>query len=396
MSNLDKTRAITIHDTNQSFSIVEIDSTDGFRALKAEWDALLRSSQANRLFLSWQWQFGWWETWSQDPGMRLLLLKACRQDRLVGIAPLYLDTVRLRGGMNVTRMQFIGNAWRKKATVRTEYLGFILADDEPAQIAAAFLEYVSAQHDWDEFVICDSVRDTDTYRQVRRSAADNKWLVSEAEVDRGVKIDTSGDFETYLQSLGRNTRLKLYNRRKHLYAVGNVELTHASANEAGTYFEILNAFHRRRWGRDCFAGPALSFHTNLVRRLGPAQSHDFSCLTIDGNPVSVSYNLQVEDTVYNIQSGFEENYDSKLSLGTLHMGFAIEAAFDSGTIQTFDLLAGGGKSEFYKKKYKGQAVEFVTLQITRNRLLRSFRAVYESLPVYMKRLISKSVSVLGL
>ena len=377
-------------------SIIEVDGIDGFRSMQTEWEALLRISGADTLYLSWQWQFSWWETWSGGPDLRLLLLKAYRDGELAGIAPLYLDRVRLRGGMCVTRLQFIGNAWRKRPTVRTEYLGFVLPNHGAGEVAAAFLQHLSRHYRWDEFVVCDALRDSISYRQILKLAAASGWQAHEAGIDRGIRVDTVGDFKAYLQSLGKNTRLKLYNRRKRLHELGTVGISRASSEETDSYFDILNAFHRGRWGKECFARPALEFHTRLIGRLGPNQAFDLSCLMIDNEPVSVSYNLRAGDTVYNLQSGFLEDYDSKLSLGTLHMGFCIEKAFEDKNVHAFDMLAGSGKTEFYKQKYRGSPVEFVTLLVTRHSMLKTARALYLAMPAGIKRLVAKAASLLRL
>jgi len=127
--------------------------------------------------------------------------------------------------------------------------------------------------------------------------------------------------------------------------------------------------------------------------MGSRQSRYFSCIKVNGKIVSVSYNLRAADTIFNLQSGFEEAYDKKLSLGTLHMGISIEEAFSDEGICVFDMLAGGGKSEFYKRKYAGETVEFITLQVTRNKYLKIVRSMYDILPDNIKRLISKMVSL---
>jgi hypothetical protein len=48
------------------------------------------------------------------------------------------------------------------------------------------------------------------------------------------------------------------------------------------------------------------------------------------------------NTVYNIQSGFDKNFDIKLSPATLHMGCAIDDAFNDKQLINFDMLVGMG------------------------------------------------------
>ncbi len=371
-----------------NIKVEELSNTSAFRDARQEWTELLQISEANQLFLSWEWQYTWWETWVEVLNIKLMLLKAYEGDILVGIAPLYIDNLRLRSGIKVSRIQFIGNAWRREGTVRTEYLEFITSKRQSSKVCSAFVEYLSNKKDWDEFVICDLQKNTDTYRQIKKQQKYSNWFIDVAEQDHGMNIGVLGKFENYVKGLGRNTRLKLFNRRKYLNGLGNIKYVSASNEDVGQYLSILNTFHQRRWGKDCFAGPSLDFHKILLNRLNDQQNYNLDCINIDGKAISILYNLIINHTVYNIQSGFDENFDKKLSLGTLHMGYAIENAFNDQSVVNFDMLAGKGKSEFYKSKYKGRMVDFVTLRVTRSQMLNLLYMISHIVPDKLKPIFS--------
>ena len=373
-------RAITVRESGD---------TAVFRDLREEWTGLLQESTANKLFLSWEWQYTWWETWASRLGLRLILLRAYSDDRLVGIAPLYVDNLRLCCGLVVRRVQFVGNAWGRVDTVRTEYLEFITARAGAAEICSAFLDHLSGMRCWNEFVIRDLQKGSETYQQINRHAREYRWYMDVPEEERGISIATDGAFNDYVQGLGRNTRLRLFNRRDYFRGLGSVEHVSASSSELGAYFSILNSFHRKRWGKDCFSGPSLDFHMALIQRLGRQQDYRLDCFKVDGKPVSILYNLFAGNIVFNLQSGFIQDFDRKLSLGTLHMGYAIEDAFKDPLRTEFDLLAGSGKREFYKSKYRGETVEFVTLRITRSHLLNVWYRTKRMLPASIKRGLHK-------
>jgi hypothetical protein len=203
--------------------------------------------------------------------------------------------------------------------------------------------------------------------------------------DRGTRVQTRGSFADYLSGLGRHTRLKLYSRRGYLEGLGDIELEHATAETTGMFFDILNRLHRRRWGDDCFSGKDLQFHREFLGRLAPERQYELSCIRHNENPISVIYNVTAGDVTYNLQSGFDENFDRKLSLGTLHLGLSIEKAFSDDTVSMFDLLAGSGKHEYYKSRYHGEDVEFITLQVARTGFLKFIYRLYMLLPMQLKR-----------
>lgn len=364
-----------------------------FGSMEAEWGALLPATSADRLFLSWQWMYTWWDTWAGDLGLDLCILTARREGELIGIAPLYLDSVRVRQYLPVRRLQFIGNAWQRTDTVRTEYLGFITASDISRELCDAFLAFIFDSLDWDEFVICDLSGLTDTSVALHGFCRDRKRPVFHTDIDFGIRIPVQGDFADYLKTMGKNTRLKFYNRRTYLDKLATHSIEYATPGTLDTHFSALNLFHRERWGADCFAGKSIEFHRNLLGRLGPSQKMLFSTLFIDNEPVSTSYNISAGDTVYNVQAGFYENYDKKLSLGTLHMGYAVENAFKSAHVKYFDLLAGNGKNEFYKQKYPGERMAYCTLIATRGKLISLVRWIESSTPEPIKRVISRVLAL---
>ena len=71
------------------------------------------------------------------------------------------------------------------------------------------------------------------------------------------------------------------------------------------------------------------------------------------------------------------------------MGCAIESAFNDKSVVNFDMLVGKGKSEFYKSKYKGRVVDFVTLRVTRSQMLKLLYMVSHIVPDKLKLILSK-------
>jgi len=364
--------------------IKEIADPAEFRAMEASWNELLERSDANQLFMSWAWQYSWWETWGDAMGLDMYLLVASRGNDLVGIAPLYFDKVLLGDYLPVVRLQFIGNAFRRQGTVRTEYMEFITARDCENDVCQAILEYMSVDRRWDEFIVCDMPGTSRTFRSILDQRDRKKWLVFVRDSDRGIKVNTEGRFGDYLSGLGKNTRHKLFGRRKYLQKTGNIEVTSSTMATLDEYFAVLNRFQRARMGRDCFSADSLLFHKRLLHRLTAGQDFELACIQRGNAPVSIIYNISSRDTVYNIQSGFDEHFDAKLSMGTLHLGLAIEHAFADPGTKAFDMLAGSGKKEYYKSRFHGDEVEFITLQVARKRLLKVLYTLYLRLPGIFK------------
>ncbi|MEO9701059.1 GNAT family N-acetyltransferase, partial [Marinobacter alexandrii] len=95
-----------------------------------------------------------------------------------------------------------------------------------------------------------------------------------------------------------------------------------------------------------------------------------SLLSCDQSAISVLYNVEFKGTVYNLQSGYLESFHKKLSIGSLHLGYCIEEAFLDPGVRLFDLLAGGGKNDNYKKRLATDITPLVSVMIVRGTLLK--------------------------
>ena len=369
--------------------IVKALSEADFAAMSAPWQRLLQTSDADPMFLSWAWQYSWWETWSRSLKLQLVLLAAYEGEELIGLAPLYRDTIHLGRWLKIRRLQFIGNAWRRADTVRTEYLEFIVNRGRLDDVLQAFSSYLVSHVAWDELIICDIPRAAESYRSVRRCFEARDLYAFDRSSDRGVRIPIVDDFQSYLSSLGKNTRLKLYNRRTYFESLGEVSIEDANHDQISEYFSDLNSLHSFRWGKECFYGKSLDFHKLFLTRLEQLEALKFSRIKLNGAVVSTLYNVRIGNVEYNLQAGFLENMDKKISMGTLHLGYAIERAFKEMRQGNFDLLAGNGKNTFYKQSLSQNTVEFSTLQIVKSRWLRWIYRGYFASPPKLRKILSK-------
>ena len=360
---------------------VDLLDEDAFAALHCDWADLLAKSNADPLFMSWPWLYSWWETWGESLGLELMLLGVYQaDDQLVGIAPMYRHRIPLSIGMTVTRVHFLGNAWRVSPTVRTEYVGLVARSELESDVALAVAAYLKTLT-WDELVIPDSQEEGGGALGRALAEACRATPVVRSE-SMGVCIDTALPIEPWLAILGPNTRRKAFNRRclfeKQLG--GNWQLCENNGGSQAAFLDQLNRFHVKRWEKPCFDDKACQFHLKLLSRLSDKQRALMSRLVVNGQVVSVLYDIHAGARVYNLQSGYDENLNPKLSLGTLHLGYAIEQAFQDPEINQYDLLAGSGKNTFYKARFNGRQVSFPTVDLVRSPMLRTAYRLRSWLP----------------
>ncbi len=360
MPSISQINSITIKQWNK----------EQFLTNKKEWNNLLQTSDADNLFLSWEWQYTWWNTFSEIHKLKLMLLVAFNTNGdLVGIAPLYVIHSKTKKIINTTQLQFIGNICRGKATMRTEYIDFIVDKKNSLPIKRSFLEYINKKIHWDEFYFTDLKKCSSTYSLIRKRNILTNVYVRTTEEYKSYYINTTQQFQQYITERGKNTRLRTYNRRKRLETKGDLELITINADKIDYAFSLLQKLHKKRWGKEAFKDERLMFNVKLAKLMAKRSALKFSILSINNTAVSIQYNYVVNQHEYNIQAGFDENFDKKLALGYLHFGYAIEAAFNNETL-IYDFLAGTGKKTDYKGHLTNTYSNIVQFQIIKKKSLQ--------------------------
>ena len=326
-----------------------------FNRMENQWSDCLKGSEANPLFSSWIWQKSWWDIWQPRLDLELFLLGIYENGKLLGIAPCYTYNVKRASLITVKRCEFIGNYSHNDDSVRSEYLNFILPHGRYKEILPLIIRYIHTHH-LDELVLTDVDANSNTAKYIEKN-----YSGCDKTEEQGICIRTDKQFSSYLSSLGKNTRLKLFNRRKLLKSPEVITLK--EPKEIMGFFENLNTMHQSRWGKVCFSQHSESFHKKISEYYLKEDSLELLVLLEDNIPLAVCYDIKVENTKYNIQLGFYSFANNKVSIGTLILGYSIEKAHESPLIEYYDLLAGKGKNSFYKKHFRGETRVFSTFVI---------------------------------
>jgi len=341
-----------------------------FRDYKEEWSELLDRSDSDPLFMSWEWQHTWWQVFSEPDLMKLQLFAAFdNSGRLVGIAPLYLSKSKSKKIIITDRLQFIGNCWRGRVTMRTELLDFIVDKSISDIVIKALYSHIYNLSNWNELVLTDLRKDSATYQLLTTNDLLPESYYRHAEEYESFFVNTSGSFDDYIKALGKNSRLRLFNRRKVFDRLGDAIFRNNIIDDIEGHFKLLNDLHAKRWGAHVFLGKRQLFNETVARLMAQKKALSFSTLTVNGKTVSIQYNYTINNHVYNIQAGFEEGLHKKLALGYLHFGYEIEDACCSA-INRYDFLAGDGKNTPYKERLTQSTVKIVDLQIIRHPIIK--------------------------
>ena len=337
---------------------------------EAAWAQLLARSEADALFLSWDWLTLWWDCFAGALSAAPEILAFYRGGDLVGVAPFYRRRVVRARVVPAISLQLIGVSWRDPGPMLSEYLDIVAITAEADAVRHACARALLEERAWSESVIGFTAAGMQWCDVFTRAAEGERHYVRDLDRLVSYQADLSGGFEGYLRSLGQSTRRSVWNLRRRLARQGNVSFELLASGDIDGGFSDLNRLHRLRWQQPAFAGAKVEFHTRLAHRLAGRGELALSRLRVGGEVVSVLYDIRKGTRQYNISMGFDPSFGDRLSLGLMHLGYSMEAAAGDG-VSTYDFLAGSGQRTDYKRHLSQARRNVSCVQVLRGHLLPS-------------------------
>jgi CelD/BcsL family acetyltransferase involved in cellulose biosynthesis len=336
--------------------VVESDSE--FAALEAPWEALQQDSAVTSVFETFDWQYLWWQTYGRGQPLKLLL--ATIDDRLVGILPLYLETVSIVSPVRILRLVGVGG------DTSPDDLGPLLAAGLEKVVAHALADAVLQMGGWDALCLEEVQPENAFLGALRERAAAAGLSLRSRRAERIAYLDLPASYDAWLQSLHGDRRYRIKNIRKKLNAAHPTRFfvwdDPATIDEG---IATLVRLHKKRWqtsGQSRSFGTAkyIEFHSAVIRACRDRDRVRLYCLELSGAVVAMFYFYKFRDRVYLMQSGFDPDF-SKLKPGQALLGYIIEHAI--GEKQTvLDFLRGDHR---YKDELATGERETVHLEVFR-------------------------------
>lgn len=273
----------------------------------------------------------------------------------------------------------VGVATCVAPSIRGEYFCF----EDPQQLLSLLTE--SLNHPWDQFYIPDLMVDSDEFEMINHFCTQHNFLLLIRDRSASYGVDLrNNNFSNYLKNLGSNTRLKLFNRRTKLTELGKLTVTNLWP-DTEKFIALIDQFHWTRWNKPCFSTRNATLIVSALKNLTEAgHKVDLSVMSLDDKPLSAMLDINVNGRIYNVQCGYIENFMHGISLGTLHFGFQIEAAFNTPGVDYYDFMAGKGKHTNYKEAIANAQLDFVSVFIVKPALLKLAYRVNDYLKGYQQ------------
>jgi peptidoglycan/xylan/chitin deacetylase (PgdA/CDA1 family)/CelD/BcsL family acetyltransferase involved in cellulose biosynthesis len=317
--------------------VVQMQSEADLQALKPAWDALLRESAADTIFLTWEWVTAWWSVYGK-PGDLRILAAFDDHDELRGIAPLRLETVR-RYGRSVSALTFVGDGSND-----SDYLDMIAASGCEAQVMASFRAHWRNELDRGTVLLLNEIPETSAWLPLFRGLADSPGtLWTEAEVPCGT-VHLPETWDEYLGKLRPRFRTKIRSVLRDLEGRPKVQFGFCrSAEQVRGMLPILFDLHTKRWVEDGKSGvfgweQKREFYFALSELLLERDWLRFSWLKWNERILACQYGFAYQGKYFLLQEGYEPASEH-WNLGIGLRAWSIRRFLDEG-LREYDFLGG--------------------------------------------------------
>jgi len=312
--------------------------------LEDRWEGLLGHTNNKSIYQSYKWISTCWEYFGGDG---LYLLAASQDDQILGIAPLMVEQMRVKGLPLFRILRFIGSG-------PSDYLDFILKKGWERNVLDGFIAYlVKDKQSWDIMWLSELPEDSSTNELLPSILSKYRLEYLSEEQSRCPYIELPPTWGEYERTLSRTTRnnVKMYSKR--IARSGMVE--HKTIDDRQAIASAMDDFfslHEGRW-RDDERGhdrteTIKSFHHHAAVKLSDNLNLYF--MLLDNKKIASIYSYDYDSTRYFYWIGWDKDY-AHCSPGFIAIANRIEDAIQRG-MKGFDFLRGDEpyKYHFTKKE----------------------------------------------
>ncbi len=309
---------------------------------ETEWNTLVEQSITNVPFLRQEYLSGWWQTrgGGEWQNAQLILISARDENRLVGIAPLFLSehdgqrALMLLGSIEIS-----------------DYLDFIVRSDDLSRFVSALIDFLAsslADH-WHGFDLYNLPDSSPTLAALKADSAQRGWAYHEEIYHPSLYIPLSGDFEAYLAGVEKKQRHEIRrkmrraeesNRGVRWYIVHN-------SQDINTEIDSFISLMEHDAQKQEFLTPAMREQISNVIRT--ANQHGWlwlAFLEVDGQKAAAMFCFDYNNKLWGYNSGVNRDF-MDVSPGWVLLAYILQWASENNRTE-FDLMRG---DEEYKYRF---------------------------------------------
>ncbi|MCG8381174.1 MAG: GNAT family N-acetyltransferase [Gammaproteobacteria bacterium] len=344
---------------------------DAFLALKPQWKALIDKVPSASVFLSWEWQYLWWQHYQGNSSLFLLVCK--ENEQLRGIAPFYIDYRKPLHLFSQRVVRFIGTG----GDTSPDYLDVISPSEYSAECCASILTFLfDHASEWDSLAFNDMENNSLFLNKILSKIALQPSLRIQRKDSNIYYNKLPSTWDEYRASLSKNRRGQINHRRNALKKAGELEFGYChNSDEFDTAFEQLIALHTARWrqknhNHSFQSKQYIHFHRAVIQQLSDINAVQLTYLKLNDQYIAVQYWYLWNESMYFFQSGFSPLYQ-RFSPGLVLMAYSIEFAIEKG-MREIDMLKGDHE---YKRSFAKELRPIVSFECAQPSFLADLKRV---------------------
>lgn len=359
MNLMDKIEAIPANETRQHIRLRRLSSWNELETYCDQWREVLQDSQGPTIFSTSEWLGAWWRAFAKDNELSALVFFDS-DNRIVGLAPLYLDWVHSFYGRRLRRLRFVGDG-----THDSDNLDLIFRRGYEGPCVAALIDWLSSELEWDVCELNTMPKTSAALAFLLPRLKENGWCFWTSQTPC-LRIMLPSSWDAYLNQIPRKQKTKIFyrtNKLKNRYALQIDKCTRVEL--LSDYLEELFVLHQKRWTlrntAGTFAVPERrKFYIDMAASFMVRGWLEFWRLRLGNKTVAAQFCFRLCNTVYSLQEGFDPSFSAD------SVGFVLRAAvlknLISEGVSGYDFLGGKDSS---KQRWGAQLGEYTNVHFAR-------------------------------
>ncbi|OGW36516.1 MAG: hypothetical protein A2010_12880 [Nitrospirae bacterium GWD2_57_9] len=322
----------------QEYRIGIVDTREAWEGMAGAWNALLRSSRADTVFLSWEWLFSWADSFLVA-GRRLFIVTVHQGQELIGVAPWYLNRVS-RNLVNFDQLEFLGSP-----EAGSDYLDVILKEGREQEVTEQLYQFLfrDGRMFWDCLLLRDIPSDSLflLYLQDRIEREGKYAELSKGSYCPRVLLPKSAD---WVPGISPKRRARFRQDVGRLKKSGDVDHRTVTGEGLAEGLDDFFSFYEKKKGQ---GGSHLHrFLREFTRRSAGRDLVRIDFLANRGVTIASLLHLRYNDELLLYLMVVDKEFNPKISSGNVLVGLCLEQAHAAG-VSRYDLLKGNERYKFY-------------------------------------------------
>ncbi|WP_409440049.1 GNAT family N-acetyltransferase [Psychromonas sp. GE-S-Ul-11] len=281
------------------------------KTLQANWNTLLEQSDADNIFLTWEWMESWQKTCPYETQLFFIVLK--ENNKPIAIAPFYIQPYRLLNTLTYQVLRFAGDQG-----IGSEYSNFIVRKHDSVKLKTQLWQTLllkQASFHWDLIWYTNVSTWTVGGQSLLKSLAQVPELNTAARDVDFANTDLTLLSDQLLPALSKSLRTNIKQTKGYLTKHGKWQVTCCEdPNLLSTALNKLFELHNLRWQKAGLKGsfqrrPEMaSFYQDFAHKALQKGWLRLAELTCDGETQAVQIGYVYRDQFFALQEGFNPEF----------------------------------------------------------------------------------------